>query len=64
MATTVQVRNWDRIEKEAEGKVRSPDFKEQFEKQAKQVCVWGGGESHAGVGRHSRLLRQQCCVSP
>eukprot|EP00730_Choanoeca_flexa_P016244 TRINITY_DN7638_c0_g1_i4.p1 TRINITY_DN7638_c0_g1~~TRINITY_DN7638_c0_g1_i4.p1 ORF type:complete len:472 (+),score=62.09 TRINITY_DN7638_c0_g1_i4:62-1477(+) len=32
-----RVRNWDQVEKEAEGKVRSPDFKKQFEEQKLEV---------------------------
>lgn len=30
-----RVRNWEQVEKEAEGKVRSPDFKKQFDAQMK-----------------------------
>ena len=31
----LKVRNWDAIEREAEGKVRSPDFKKQFDEQVR-----------------------------
>ena len=31
-----RVRNWSQVEKEAEGKVRSPDFKRQFEEQVRE----------------------------
>ena len=35
-----QIRNWDHVEKEAEGKVRSPDFKKQFDQQVRSsFCV-------------------------